>query len=61
VVQASGGLRLAPKARLEAGVTRKVCAQNLDGNGATKPGVVADVNLGHSTATNEVPHLVSAR
>ena len=61
VVEASGGLRLAAEARLEAGVAGEVGTQDLDRDGAAKARVVADVHLGHAAAANEVADLIPAR
>ena len=60
VVQRGRGLRLAAEPGLERGVAGQVGAQDLDGHGATEPGVVADVHLGHAAAADELADLVPA-
>src|SRR5690606_38778945 len=61
VVETRSCLSLAAEARLEGGVASEVCAQYRDRDGAAKARVIADVSLGHSSATNEVADLIPAR
>ena len=59
VVEAGRRLGLSPEPGLEHRVAGEVGAQQLDGDHPTEPGVPAEVDLGHATAPEEVPHLVA--
>ena len=60
VVEGRGRLGLAPEARLERRVACEVGAQNLDRDGSTEPGIVADVNFRHSAAADQFTDLIPA-
>src|SRR5690606_19023844 len=53
--------RLTAEPGLEGGVAGEVGAQDLDGDRASEPGVVADVHLGHAAASDELADLVAGR
>ncbi len=59
MVQGSGGLCLAAEASDERGVGGVVGAKNLDGHSPGQAGVVAQMYLRHSSATNEITDLVT--
>ena len=59
VVQRGGGLGLAAEPGLERRVAGQVRAQHLDGDGASQPGVMAEVDLGHAPASEQLADLVS--
>ena len=61
VVEGRRRLGLAAEARVEGRVLREVGAQQLDGDGTGEPGVVADVDLGHAAASDQLPDLVAPR
>ena len=60
VVERRGGLGLAAEPLVELRVPRQVGAQHLDGDGAAEAGVVADVDLGHPAAAEQLAHLVAS-
>ena len=60
VVERRRGLRLAAEPGLEGRVAGEVGAQDLDRDGPAEARVVADVDLGHAAAADELADLVAA-
>ena len=60
MVQGRGGLGLAAEPLVELRVPGQVGAQHLDRDAAAEAGVVADVDLGHPAATEQLAHLVAS-
>ena len=59
MIQCGRGLCLAAESSQKHGVLRQIGAQNLDGHSAGEPGVIAQMHLGHSAATDEVTDFVA--
>ena len=60
MVQPGGRLGLAPEAHEEVGVAGEVGSQHLDRDLSPEPGVVAQVDVGHAAAPDELTDLVAS-